>query len=311
VLRSVDETLAKLLTKGWVPPAATPEVIFEPPDGDAWRARVKNLGKVSLNVYLIDVRENATFRRSDWDSLEQADDAKVSWRPPAYVDAHYLVSAWSPATDDSPIGQTKDEHFVLSEALRRLLRNPEVLPHGVLDDPTYPPSKLDTREDVFNDWRMYLTTAASESSRALSEFWTTMKQPWRPAIQLIVTAPLDLRSPLVPDGPPVTTFVRRYTSFTSDIENDPNPTGPLIEEAIDFGGRVLRQSNNTPIKDANVVYVRTGRTMKTDEFGHFVLAGLRRGRHTIRVSAPGFVLAIQRDLDVPDGPLADHTFKLS
>jgi hypothetical protein len=56
--------------------------------------------------------------------------------------------------------------------------------------------------------------------------------------------------------------------------------------------------------------VATGETATTDAQGRYIFAGLRPGTHRLRAEATGFT-AVERDLNLPAGPPADHIFALS
>jgi hypothetical protein len=184
-----------------------------------------------------------------------------------------------------------DEHRLLAEAARILLRNPDVVP-AVLGVPGGGP--------VFQQAHLYLTVAPPEGQSVLKDFWSTMKLPWRPALHLVAVAPVDL---LVdsPPAPLMTTFIQRYVPF---IGTDG------VDEAIQIGGWVLRASDDTPIPGATVRRVATGEEVVTDAQGRYTFIGLRRGIHRLRAEASGLT-ALERDLDIPAGPPEDHIFKLS
>jgi hypothetical protein len=132
----------------------------------------------------------------------------------------------------------------------------------------------------------------------MNDFWSTMKHPWRAAVYLTVTAPLDLLSDSPPE-PAVLTFIQRYVLIGS----------ALVEEQIQIGGRVRRQADLQPILGARVMVTTGTHEAFTDAQGRYSLSGLRRGVHKIRASAPGLG-TVERDVNVPDGPPQDHNFEL-
>src|SRR5215831_7923633 len=74
------------------------QVRFQPPDED-WRALVPGITDAvgnpanSLNVYLVDLRENRKLRSNERERTVVGSD--VYETPPARrVDCHYLISAW-------------------------------------------------------------------------------------------------------------------------------------------------------------------------------------------------------------------------
>jgi hypothetical protein len=179
--------------------------------------------------------------------------------------------------------------------LRILLANPDVRPSAL---------PVPGGGDLFQQAHVYLTVAAPDPSRALGDFWTSMRVPWRPAISLVVTAPLDL---LVEDepAPALTTFVQHYRHIDSTAAS---------EERIQFGGWVVRLSDDGPVANAVVELLGAGGvvigTATTDAAGRFEFADLRRGPVEFRASAPGFA-PVTRVLLLPDATADEHLFRMS
>jgi len=291
MLDLVDKLIERVLDTGWTttPPPLKPGFFFTIPD-EGWRTRVRAGLGMRLNIYLYEFRENRNFRRASWDQTELSDHSFVLSPPPTYLDCHYLISAWSPAEDSELTNPVLDEHLVLAEATRVLLRNPEVIPSalGVVGG-----------GPVFQEAHVNLTVAPPEPPRVLNDFWSTMRLPWRPATMLVVTAPMDL----LQDSPPaqaVTTFVQRMGSID----------GTINEEWIDVGGFVVRAADNTPIAGATVTRLPQNESVTADSQGRYVFRRLKRGMQRFRASATGF-LALERDIDIPGDPGSTHTFALS
>jgi hypothetical protein len=291
MLNLVDNVILKLLDTGWTttPPPAKPSFFFTVPDGD-WQTRVKARTGLQLNIYLYEVKENRNFLRASWDNVTLPDGTVVLSQPPVYLDCHYLISAWSATEDSDMASPVLDEHQVLSETFRVLLRNPDVVPAAV----GVPGGGV-----VFQNAHVYLGVAAPEPPRVLNDFWSTMKLPWRPAVMLVVTAPLDL---LVdsPPSPVVTTLIQQFAQIGS----------ATIEELIDIGGLVLKAADDSPIPGALVERLDSKDTATTDAQGRFVFTGIGRAVHKFRASAAGMT-PIERNIDVPADPPATHIFKLS
>src|SRR4029077_467937 len=170
------------------------------------------------------------FRRASWDDVRLPSGHIVASQPPTYIDCHYLISAWSQVEDSELTSPVLDEHQSLAEALRILLRNPDVVPGalgGIGGGALFPEAHI------------YLTVAPPEPPRVLNDFWSTMQLPWRPAVMLVVTAPLDLLLDS-PPSPIVTTLIQRFALIGT--------TG--LEQLIDIGGFVLKAGNGTPISGA-------------------------------------------------------------
>jgi hypothetical protein len=288
MLNLVDNLILKLLDTGWTTPPAKPTFFFTVPDTD-WRAKVKTRIELQLNIYLYEVRENRNFRRASWDNVPLADGSVVLSEPPVYLDCHYLISAWSPTEDSDLASPVLDEHQLLSETLRVLLRNPDVVPAAV---------GIPGGGVVFQNAHVYLSVAPPEPPRVLNDFWSTMKLPWRPAVMLVVTAPLDLLMDSAP-SPVVTTFIQRFAQIGSST----------IEEIIDIGGLVLRAADQSPILGATVVRLDNNDTATTDAQGRYVLTGIPRGVHRFRASA-ATMTAIELDINIPAASPTNYIFQL-
>jgi hypothetical protein len=210
-------------------------------------------------------------------------------QPPVYLDCHYLVSAWSSTEDSEMTNPVLDEHQTLSEAMRVLLRNPDVAP-GALGL---------GGGAVFQNAHVYLTVAPPEPPRVLNDFWSTMQLPWRPAVMLVVTAPLDLLLDS-PPSPIVTTLIQRYTLIGT--------TG--LEQRIDIGGFVVKATDGSPIGGATVNWVDENQAVTTDSQGRYIFAGILPGMHSFAASAPGMT-TVNRNINIPADPPGTHIFQLS
>jgi hypothetical protein len=152
---------------------------------------------------------------------------------------------------------------------------------------------------VFQNAHVYLNVAPPQPAHVLNEFWSTMRLPWRPAVLLIVTAPLDV----LKDSPPssvVTTLIQRYALMGT----------PTVEEWIEIGGLVLKASDQSPIAGATVARMSGNETATTDSQGRYVFSGVRRGVNRFRASAAGMT-PVERDIDVATDPPSTHIFQLA
>ena len=246
---------------------------------------------------MYEMRENRDMRRAAWDVIDSPTIPISSSHAPVYFDCHYLLSAWSPEEDSEATSPVLTEHQILAETLRVLLRNPDVIPAalGLNGGP------------VFQQAHVYLTVSPPEAPRVLNDFWSTMKLPWRPAVQLVVTAPLDLLQD-TPPGPPMTTLIERY-GVSLDAQN----MSSGIDEFIQIGGWVMDGVANAPIAGATVQRLDGGSTLEavtTDAQGRYTFLGLRRGTHTVRASAAGKAPQ-QKNLILPDALPAELVFTLN
>jgi uncharacterized protein DUF4255/carboxypeptidase family protein len=287
----VDEVVRTVLDSRWPAQPPKPVFSFETPD-DNFPAFVNNQATPVVNLFLYDARENREHRRAEWDTLDVAPGVTTLSQPPAYINCHYLVTAWAQGGNDPAAGAIATEHRYLGEALRILFRSPDVVPQAL---------GLPNGGVVFTQGHIYLTPAAPEGAPQLGEFWTSMKRPWRASAHLLVTAPLDLLFDAPPD-PMVISLIQRYLLIGAPAAS--------AEERIIIGGWVLRAADNAPIANALIERVDSGIQTRTDAEGRFRLTNLQRGVHRLRASAPGMSVD-EHNVTVPDGPLAEHVFTLS
>jgi hypothetical protein len=289
VLNLVDTLIQTILNTGWSSPPPKPGFFFTIPDS-GWRTKVLTGTGTRLNIYLYEIRENRSFRRAEWDPIALPDRSVVLSQPPVYLDCHYLISAWSASEDSEMTSPVLDEHQALSEAARVLLRNPDVIPAAL---------GIANGGVVFRNAHVYLTVAPPEPPRVLNDFWSTMQLPWRPAIMLVVTAPVDLLLDSAP-SPIVTSLIQRFALIGTTA----------VEEQIDMGGFVVKAADGTPIAGATVDWLDQNQTTSTDSQGRYLFTGIHRGVHQFRASALGMT-PVTRSIDVPADPPATHIFQLS
>lgn len=290
MLDLIDTLIERVLDTGWTttPPPSKPGFFFTVPDQD-WRTKVLAGLGMRLNIYMYEIRENRNFRRGEWDPISLPDNTVAMSQPPVYLDCHYLISAWSSTEDSEMTNPVLDEHQTMAEALRVLLRNPDVVP-GALGL---------AGGAVFQNAHVYLTVAPPEPPRVLNDFWSTMQLPWRPAVMLVVTAPLDLLLDSAP-SPIVTTLIQRYALIGTSG----------LEQRIDMGGFVVKALDGSTIAGATLNWVDGNQTAITDSQGRFIFTGLMPGVHSFTASAPGMT-SLNRNIDIPADPPATHVFKLS
>jgi hypothetical protein len=158
---------------------------------------------------------------------------------------------------------------------------------------------------VFQQAQIYLTIAPPEAPRVLNDFWSTMRLPWRPAIQLIATAPLDLLQDSAA-MPLMTTLLQRAVLLDGS---------GAVDERIQIGGWVLKDADSSPIVGATVQHLSIvdgavlGQTL-TDDAGRFIFTDLSRGTQRLRASGAGLG-PLQRDLNLPAETPDTHVFRLT
>ena len=292
----LDTLLHRLFRNSIGELTADTQVRFQPPDED-WRALVPGitdgLGNPgnSLNVYLIDLRENRKLRTAERERITQGSDI-FEVPPPRRVDCHYLISAWSPVTVSIAIDPTLDEHALLAEAARVLGAHDELDPvaiYALSNPPQAPPP-------VIADERFPLTLLPVEGFPKYAEFWGTMgdKNRWKPCIYSVIT--VALKEAPVRAGPMVTTTITR--ALVSG-----EPAG--ADMRFHIGGTVLDTalpSQPVPLAWVELLTLPGVRAKFTraDAQGRFVFDDVAGGAWRLRASAPPFGVSPTRAISIPE-----------
>ena len=290
MLNGVDHLLRRLFLDEvamLTPSGGTPhddQVGFQPPDKD-WRGQVGQVGsRRSLNVYLADLRENLEYRSNE--VIRDARNQPTGQRPPSWIDAHYLITAWSPAT--SAAGGRIDEHAMLYQAAQALLARPVLRATEIFRSRPLPPGYPSGLRDA----ELPVTAVPGEGFPKLAEFWGAMgpDQLWRPAVYLIISVPVPY--PVPAPGAVVTTRV----------------LGLDGDQVIEIGGRVLAPGPGPGAGPVTVpgAWVRLEtvsgialQTTHSDGDGRFTFDGLTSGRYRLRWRALGRAEPTPLDVDVP------------
>ena len=167
MLHEVDDALRALFTRD-VLDGTDVEVRFDAPTKD-WASR---RNRPALSVFLYDVREAQGERRYGEVDVRDADGVVVARRPyPRRFALSYLVSAWT--------AKAEDEHRVLSAVLACLVR------FDGLDPALLSGSLAEAGEPVT------VTVGASpKSDKHATDIWPALGGELKPALDVVVTAPL-------------------------------------------------------------------------------------------------------------------------
>ena len=136
--RTVEELLRRELAPALVEQVA---ISFAAPDNEFPPSSVT---LPAVDLFLYDIRENLELRSTQWIVERQNNGTAIKMRAPVRVDCSYLITAWS---SESSTTRALDEHRLLSEVMKALLRHPtlpEVLLQGSLkgQEPPLPSSTL-------------------------------------------------------------------------------------------------------------------------------------------------------------------------
>jgi len=245
----LDNLLRQILVSGIGGGFTSGQIGFQAPNAD-WRTVVNgiNVGgnpANSLNVYLVDLRENRKLRSNE--RIRTAVNGLVTEDPaPARLDCHYLISAWSPVLPGGGILEpTLDEHALLYQVTRVLVQNGPLNPSRVYSSGS---PQLNVWQD-FQNADLPVAVLPVEGFHKLAEFWGGMGTGslWKPAVYLIVTVPVAL--------------VREESGFmVTTTLTDHRITNELgtAEVLAQIGGQVLGPRRQLAVGNAGVTAVNVG-----------------------------------------------------
>jgi Pvc16 N-terminal domain/Carboxypeptidase regulatory-like domain len=303
VIDRLDEVLHRLLKdevadlrQGTPATVLDEQIVFRPPD-ESCRTFTGTLGtRKSLDVYLVDLRENRRLRSNEY--VEQRNGSDVFTEPPpTRVDCHYVISAWSNTDEDH--GKTLEEHRLLYQAAAALLGARPLVPRAV-----FAPDPLPTGfPGVLADAELPASVLPVEGFLKISELWASMgdKPPWKPLVYAVLTVPVVFNAELA--GPAVTSLFAEYR---------PGAGAAGAETLLDIGG-VVRDAAGAVVDSAWVRLETPGgrllQSAATDDLGRFVFTRITANPYRLRAGAAG-VGSADDSIDVPS-PTGDYDLQLS
>jgi hypothetical protein len=188
--RSVEELLRRELSAALMEQVA---ISFAAPDSDFPPSSVT---LPAVDLFLYDVRENLELRSTDWIIERRDDGTATKKRAPVRVDCSYLITAWS---SESSTTRALDEHRLLSEVMKVLLRHPtipEVLLQGSLkgQEPPLPSSTLQPGR-----------------LQSVGEFWQALGGKPKAALNYTVTIGVLAERPLETEMPVIEKMLKVRT----------------------------------------------------------------------------------------------------
>jgi hypothetical protein len=210
MIHEVDEALNGLLAED-ILAATGAEVVFDAPTR-AWAA---GRSSPTVNVFFFEIREDLSRRRVGRTGRSDERGATVAFDdPPQWYQLSYLVTAWT--------RRPQDEHRLLAALLA-----------GIVARPVLPPERLTGSLAALGLPIPLDVALPPEGKRGLADVWSALGGELKPALDLMVTAPLVL--PGYAAAPPVRDLSIRLKDATEDPERGPS------SETADRGAPVSGQ----------------------------------------------------------------------
>ncbi len=297
MIEALDETIKQLLIEKMPLNLAEVDVSFDVPNRE-WSGAIS---KPTINIYLHDIRENLDLRVNDWTTTRTPNGQVTKTKLGGRYDLSYLITAWT--------NNVEDEHRLLWYVLATLVRFP-YLPNDILEEP------------LRNQPYPLITKVAQPDGvlRNAADVWTALDNQLKPVLTFVVTIALDphysettslVRSKFLRFMPPETDLVVSEITAARNRVSSPdkigaNGTANGIIQSLQIGGYV-RDENDQPLHEAEVILFDQGLNVKTDTQGRYSFNNVvDRPKCTFYVGAPGYT-TLRQELTIP---AATYDFKL-
>jgi hypothetical protein len=155
------------------------DIRFEMPT----RQWAESLVRLTVDLYLFDIRENTDLRQTDWLPPQSNGKSATRRMPPRRFDLRFMVTA---IAED-----VETEQQLLWWTLQTLLKHPELPPKDWQTEwKNQTPEMMAQLESL--DAPLPTRIGDKEDSARLLDIWNALEAPPRPALLYIVTAPMDL-----------------------------------------------------------------------------------------------------------------------
>src|SRR5690349_13068368 len=118
MFHDLDATLAALLDSELA--VANVVVSFAAPDD---QFPPSGVSPPAISFFLYEMREDRDLRSNEWELERREDGMVMRKRPAVRVDCSYLITAWPSDSAPDPV---QDEHRLLGEVMKVLLRHPRI-----------------------------------------------------------------------------------------------------------------------------------------------------------------------------------------
>lgn len=192
MIDDLDRTLEEMLKRA-LPPGIVSQVSisFATPDGNFPPTSVT---LPAIDLFLYDVREDMERRDNEW-LLERTASGEINKVPPQVrIECSYLVTAWAKVANSQAI----DEHYLLGETMKALLRYPKI-PAEVLQGTLAGKTPL-----------LPTTTLQAGRLQSAGEFWQALGGKPKAAFHYTVTIGSDIHED-AELGPQVTDKLLKFT----------------------------------------------------------------------------------------------------
>lgn len=261
MINEIDEALQKLLLNEAKLNSNEVDVDFHQPKRE-WSAR---LSKPTYNLFLFDIRENLRLRGAEQiRPIDLGNGSVEIRRNPTRMDLRYMLTVWTK--------EPTDEHYLLSQAIFGLLRNP-FLPENLL-----PERMRNQHAPIPIDVATFIPEHGPVDK--LSEIWGVLDNEIRPGILITVTIAVD------PYTPEVFRKVEGHEVHLFQNQKDaPAPDSAKRSQFTQYytlAGRI--NSKKYALSSLSVLFVEQNIPVEVDENGNFAIKRLQEGEYHFDIS---------------------------
>jgi hypothetical protein len=252
MINDLDETIKQLLVKKGGLDAGTVDISFEIPDRE-WSA---SISKPRINLYLYDIRENHELRATEWNVTTDNRGMTSRKKNPSRIDLAYLITVWA--------NDVADEHRLLWQIMYTLFRFP-VLPQDILIGAL-----------VKQEFPVLASTAQPDGLfNNPADFWSALDNEIKPSINYVLTVAMD--TDMVFTAPMV-------KSKSLDLKQP----DAEAERMVQISGQVFEAGKpKKGVPKVRIIAKEAGMTALSDNEGRYSFPGIKNGKHTFQVLAPG------------------------
>jgi hypothetical protein len=272
MIADLDETIRQLLIDTLPIKNGEIDIHFDQPRRE-WSAR---LSKPTINLFLYDIRENASLRVHQWETV-QIDAARVSSKRTSFrIDCTYMITIWA--------ADSEDEHRLMSRLMLALLRFPILPSDRYVDDLRSQPFEIQT------------ALARHDKLTNPAEVWGSLDNEIRPSVSYTATLAFD---PWTAAELPTARSVKLDSGQKASTNGSKKLRSPSSTKII-IGGLV--RHNGAPQSGIRVALKDSAHSIYTNQLGYYRLGSILPGDYKIEYwSADGTRHEKEVTIPAPDG----------
>ena len=227
-----------------------------------------SVDKTTVNLYLIDGRENTELRRNEWEADRKSDGSITEKKPPVRIDLFYMTTAYSTKNGNAGI---LEEHYLLGAILAAVYSHAFIPEDPYLTD-NLPPGMPVPKIPIESVHPKFLDEQGG------FQVWSAVDQFLKPAVYLKVTIPIQLQQKVEKEA--VLAKIMKYETPQPEIfvQMGGIVTDNASDPSVIFGAEVKLLDLDGKVVD----------TKRTGSDGNFLFKDVADGKYSLLVVAAGY-----------------------